>query len=77
MNTETKILRLPAVLERVGIGKTALYGLISRGGISSSHQACLLALVGWCVEEVEQWINERPRATINERPRATGEVRAA
>ena len=76
MNTETKILRLPAVLERVGIGKTALYGLISRGEFPPPIRLSTRA-VGWCVEEVELWINERPRATINERPRATGEVRAA
>ena len=68
VNTETKILRLPAVLERVGIGKTALYGLISRGEFPPPLKLSTRA-VGWCVGEVEQWINERPRAT--------GEARAA
>ena len=68
MNTETKLLRLPAVLERVGIGKTALYGLISRGEFPPAVKLSTRA-VGWRVEDVGQWINERPRAT--------GEPRAA
>ena len=67
VNTETKILRLPAVLERVGIGKTALYGLISRGEFPPPIKLSARA-VGWCAADVEQWINERPR---------TGEARAA
>ena len=60
MNTKTNILRLPAVLERVGIGKTGLYGLISRGEFPPPIKLSVRA-VGWCEADVEQWINARPR----------------
>ena len=62
MNTETKILRLPAVLDRVGLGKTAVYAAIKRGEFPQPIKLSTRA-VGWRVGDVEVWLANRPRAT--------------
>ena len=60
MNNSTKVLRLRAVLERVGIGKTAVYAAIKNGEFPAPIKLSARA-VGWREADVEQWINERPR----------------
>ena len=61
MNNSTKVLRLRAVLERVGIGKTAVYAAIKNGEFPAPIKLSARA-VGWREADVEKWINERPRA---------------
>ena len=58
---ETNILRLPAVLDRVGIGKTALYAAVRRGDFPRPVRLSKRA-VGWRVADVEQWFDSRPQA---------------
>ena len=60
MNNSTKVLLLRAVLERVGIGKTAVYAAIKNGEFPAPIKLSARA-VGWREADVEQWINERPR----------------
>ena len=59
--TSTQILRLPAVLNRVGLGKTALYALIRRGHFPRPVQLSAARAVGWRVEDVDEWLQARPR----------------
>lgn len=66
---ETKILRLPAVLDRVGLGKTAIYAAIKRGEFPQPVRLSKRA-VGWRVADIEAWAANRPAG-------ATGESAAA
>ena len=59
--TDPKILRLPAVLDRVGLGKTAVYAAIRRGDFPKPIQLSARA-VGWRRDEVAEWISSRSRA---------------
>ena len=59
--TDPKILRLPAVMNRVGLGKTVVYALIRRGDFPRPVQLSARA-VGWRDHEVEAWVASRPRA---------------
>jgi prophage regulatory protein len=52
-----KILRLPAVREKVGLGTTAIYGLIKRGNFP--QQIKIGRLSGWVESEVDAWIRAR------------------
>jgi prophage regulatory protein len=49
-----KILRLPAVREKVGLGTTAIYGRIKRGEFPG--QIKMGRLSGWVESEVDAWI---------------------
>ena len=60
--TDPKILRLLAVLDRVGLGKTALYAAIKRGDFPRPIKLSERA-VGWRRVEVDEWISTRPLAT--------------
>ena len=60
--TEPKILRLPAVLNHVGLGKTSLYAAIRRGDFPRPIKLSERA-VGWRRAEVDEWISRRPLAT--------------
>ena len=62
MNSSTKILRLPAVLARIGIGKTAVYAAIRRGDFPKPVKLSARA-VGWRADEVDEWISGRSRAS--------------
>lgn len=58
MNNEAKILRLPQVIERVGLKKTAIYNMIAMGEFPkqvklSSHAS------GWLESDIQTWIMKR------------------
>lgn len=55
-----RIIRLPEVLSRVGLGKTALYGLIKRGEFP--EQIKLGRASGWSECEVQDWIDRQKNA---------------
>ena len=57
---ETRILRLPEVLYRVGIGRSTRYKLIAAGEFPAPVKLAGNA-VGWLCSEVEEWITCRPR----------------
>ena len=61
MTDPKKILRLPAVLDRVGLGKTAVYAAIRRGDFPRPIKLSERA-VGWRRIEIDEWLADRPRA---------------
>lgn len=55
-----KLIRLPEVLKRVGLKKTAIYNLISEDEFPRPVK--LGAASAWVEAEVDQWIAERASA---------------
>lgn len=55
-----RIVRLPVVLQRIGVGKTTLYAWIQEGhfpeGIPLGAH-----MVGWLDTDIDNWIAERVR----------------
>ena len=56
-----KVLRLPAVKARVGLGKTSLYRLISAGGFPAPIALGSRA-VAWRESDIDAWLATRPLA---------------
>lgn len=50
-----KLLRLPQVMDRVGLKKTKVYEMIKEGNFPEPIKAGRASL--WSEEKVEQWIN--------------------
>ena len=61
-----RLLRLPAVLERTGLGRSALYALMLAGKFPRPLRIGARA-VAWLEDEVDEWIRKRPRGG-SERP---------
>ena len=61
-----KMLRLPAVLQRTGLSRSALYALKKAGHFPQPLRIGARA-VAWLEDEIEAWIKSRPRAG-SERP---------
>ena len=57
----TNLLRLPAVLARTGLGRSALYASMAVGRFPQPLQIGARA-VAWVEDEIEEWIRTRPRA---------------
>lgn len=55
---ENRILRLPAVLDRVGLKKSAFYVLVREGQFPKPVKLSERA-VGWKSSDVVQWIESR------------------
>jgi prophage regulatory protein len=53
-----KILRLPAVVELCGMGKTSIY-MGEKNGTFPARVRLSARLVGWNLLDVERWIEER------------------
>lgn len=60
MNANSKILRLPQVREKVGLGKTAIYDKINEGAFPKPIKLGGRAS-GWLEDEVNEWINKQVR----------------
>lgn len=52
-----RIIRLPEVLDRVGVRKTTLYAMIKRGEFPA--QIKLGRISGWSEREVQIWIDQQ------------------
>ena len=61
-----RMLRLPAVLQRTGQSRSALYALMAAGRFPRPLRIGARA-VAWLEHEVEAWIKSRPRGG-SERP---------
>ena len=61
-----RMLRLPAVLQRTGLSRSALYALMAAGHFPRPLRIGARA-VAWLEHEVEAWIESRPRGG-SERP---------
>ena len=62
----TRLLRLPAVLEKTGLGRSMLYALMTAKGFPLPLRIGVRA-VAWLEDEVDEWIRKRPRGG-SERP---------
>lgn len=62
----TKILRLPEVLNRVGLKRSALYELIEVGGFPRQVKLGMRS-VGWLESSVDAWIKARVEASPGSR----------
>jgi prophage regulatory protein len=57
MNAPKKFLRLPTVIERVGLQKTAIYARIAKGTFPKPVQLAGGRAVAWDQDEVTEWQN--------------------
>jgi prophage regulatory protein len=58
----TQILRLPAVLERTGLGRSTMFAKIAANEFPRQIKLGLRAS-GWIAEEVDAWIQQRMAAS--------------
>ena len=65
-SSETRIMRLPEVLYRVGIGKSTLYKLIAAGEFPAPVKLTANS-VGWLSSDVDAWIAGRQRTSLDRR----------
>ena len=68
-----KILRLPALLARVGLSPATLYRMISSGAFPRPVRIGVRA-TGWRSDEVDEWLASRPY-TAPESPGRAEEAR--
>lgn len=55
------LLRLPLVLQRVGVGRAKWYQLVADGKAPKPYQLTARS-VAWRESEIQAWIETRPRA---------------
>ena len=53
-----RILRLPDVLDKTGLGRSSVYALVSRGAFPRPVRIASRA-IGWQEAEIERWLKER------------------
>ncbi len=68
-----KILRLPALLARVGVSHATIYRMISSGEFPRSVRIGVRAK-GWRSDEIDDWLASRPH-TVPESPGRAKEAR--
>lgn len=70
MSTEDKILRLPQVIARVGLKKTAIYKMIAVNDFPKQVKLGTHAS-GWLESDIQKWIlNKAGRLPANEEEQA-------
>lgn len=71
MSNEDKILRLPQVIERVGLKKTAIYKMIATDDFPKQVKLGAHAS-GWLESDIQKWILKRAaaRAPANDEQQA-------
>lgn len=57
---EIKLLRLKAVLEKTGMGKTKLYRMVKLGQFPRPVE--IVGSRAWLSSEIDQWIESLPKA---------------
>lgn len=62
MKSNTSILRLPQVKQRVGLGRSSIYALLAEKKFPAPVALSARA-VGWVESEVEDWISQRIEAS--------------
>ncbi len=58
--TDIKLLRLPEVIKKVGLGKTSIYGRVKSGDFPSPVKLGGGRAIAWKILDVEAWINALP-----------------
>ncbi|MGF6395043.1 helix-turn-helix transcriptional regulator [Pseudomonas plecoglossicida] len=59
IQTQRRILRLTQVQAATGLGRTAIYDLISRGLFPKGKTITGLRAVGWDSRAVEAWVDQQ------------------
>lgn len=59
--SNSAMIRLPSVVNHVGLCKATIYKLISEGNFPRPKQLSKRA-VAWHSEDIKDWINSRPEA---------------
>ncbi|MCY1311475.1 Prophage CP4-57 regulatory protein (AlpA) [compost metagenome] len=54
-----RIMRLPAVKDATGLGRTVIYDLMKEGRFPKCHRIAGAHIVGWDSLEIEAWIAEQ------------------
>lgn len=54
----TKVLRLPKVLEKIGISRSQLYRLINQGDFPKQYHLSVRTAV-WAEAEIEAWLHKK------------------
>jgi len=83
MNMSVSLLRLPQVLERVGLRRSAWYALVADGKAPQAIKIGTRA-VCWASDSIDRWIADKIASSIaqdasleKDRPPAAGEAKAA
>ena len=71
MQSPTRMLRLPEVLERTGLARSTIYSAMARGAFPLPRKLTS-AVNGWPEREVEDWLNSRPVAPVQQADEADG-----
>jgi len=58
----TKMLRLPEVLERVGLSRSMVYRMISQDEFPPAIKICQASR--WSEQAIEEWLQEKIQASI-------------
>ena len=58
--SEVRVLRLPEVMHRVGLGRSAIYAMVHTGEFPAPVRLGA-RVVGWTSEAITQWIEARIR----------------
>lgn len=62
MQKSLRVLRLPAVMDKVGLGSSTIYELMDEGSFPNARQITGRA-VGWFEHEIDEWLLSRPVTT--------------
>jgi len=60
----TKLLRLPKVLEKIGVSRSQLYRLINQGGFPKQYHLSVRTAV-WDEAEVEAWLHQKMQGSTH------------
>ena len=63
MENQVKVIRIPAVIDMVGLCKASIYNMIKRGDFPAPIKLGPKAS-GWMVSEVQGWIADRASARV-------------
>ncbi|MGX9352816.1 helix-turn-helix transcriptional regulator [Shimia sp. W99] len=65
--SNTKVLRLPQVIEMTGVARSTIYLWIKQGNFPRPLKLSTRR-VGWLASDIEEWIHSRPESCGNSWP---------
>ena len=63
LTTVSRIIRLPEVMDRIGLGRSTIYDKIASGCFPEPLSLGARS-VGWWESEVNEWLASRPRVSL-------------
>lgn len=64
-----KVLRLPAVLSKTGLGRSSIYARLATGDFPAPIKLGVRS-IGWNEADIDEWITSRIEASFQTRPAA-------